>query len=107
MSYPQKFVNLTPPKYSHYDNNNNNKFNSLKNWSYDWGVSYGYLWWTRYIDANGNRYYGKLAQGNGGQKLYIFQELNLVVVITAGHYNMQSSSNELIGKYILPAFNKK
>lgn len=21
MSYPQKFVNLTPPKYSHYDNN--------------------------------------------------------------------------------------
>lgn len=71
------------------------------------GLDYGYLWWTRYLDANGTRYYGKLAQGNGGQKLYIFKEQNLVVVITAGHYNMQSSSNELIGKYILPAFNKK
>ncbi|MEY4902781.1 MAG: hypothetical protein RLZZ292_596 [Bacteroidota bacterium] len=71
------------------------------------GLDYGYLWWTKYLDANGTRYYGKLAQGNGGQKIYIFKELNLVTVITAGHYNMQSSSNELNAKYILPAFNKK
>jgi CubicO group peptidase (beta-lactamase class C family) len=71
------------------------------------GLDYGYLWWTRYLDANGVRYYGKLAQGNGGQKIYIFKELNLITVITAGHYNMQSSSNELNAKYILPAFNKK
>lgn len=69
------------------------------------GLDYGYLWWTRYLDANGTRYYGKLAQGNGGQKIYIFKELHLVVVITAGHYNMQSSSNELVSKYILPSFN--
>jgi CubicO group peptidase (beta-lactamase class C family) len=71
------------------------------------GLDYGYLWWTKYLDADGVRYYGKLAQGNGGQKIYIFKELNLVTVITAGHYNMQSSSNELNAKYILPAFNKK
>lgn len=71
------------------------------------GLDYGYLWWTRKIDAKGVPYYGKLAQGNGGQKLYIFKELNLVTVITAGHYNMQSSSNELHATYILPAFNQK
>jgi CubicO group peptidase (beta-lactamase class C family) len=71
------------------------------------GLDYGYLWWTKYLDANGVRYYGKLAQGNGGQKIYIFKELNLITVITAGHYNMQSSSNEINAKYILPAFNKK
>jgi CubicO group peptidase (beta-lactamase class C family) len=71
------------------------------------GLDYGYLWWTKYLDADGVRYYGKLAQGNGGQKIYIFKELNLVTVITAGHYNMQSSSNELNAKYILPAFKKK
>lgn len=71
------------------------------------GLDYGYLWWTKYLDADGVRYYGKLAQGNGGQKIYIFKELNLVTVITAGHYNMQSSSNEINAKYILPAFNKK
>jgi CubicO group peptidase (beta-lactamase class C family) len=71
------------------------------------GLDYGYLWWTRSLDANGVKYYGKLAQGNGGQKLYIFKELGLVTVITAGQYNMQSSSNELNARYILPAFNEK
>jgi CubicO group peptidase (beta-lactamase class C family) len=70
------------------------------------GLDYGYLWWTRGVDANGTRYFGKLAQGNGGQKLYVFKELNLITIITAGHYNMQSSANELNAKYILPAFNK-
>ena len=71
------------------------------------GLDYGYLWWTRYLDADGVRYYGKLAQGNGGQKIYIFQELNLVVVTTAGHYNVQSPINEIVAKYILPSFNKE
>ena len=71
------------------------------------GLDYGYLWWTKSLDADGVRYYGKLAQGNGGQKIYIFQELNLVVVTTAGHYNTQSPINEIVAKYILPSFNKK
>jgi CubicO group peptidase (beta-lactamase class C family) len=71
------------------------------------GLDYGYLWWTKYLDADGIRYYGKLAQGNGGQKIYIFEEQNLVVVTTAGHYNVQSPINEIVAKYILPSFNKK
>lgn len=80
---------------------------SLANHSNLAGLDYGYLWWTKYLDADGVRYYGKLAQGNGGQKIYIFKELGLITIITAGHYNMQSSSNELNAKYVLPAFNKK
>jgi CubicO group peptidase (beta-lactamase class C family) len=71
------------------------------------GLDYGYLWWTRYLDADGVRYYGKLAQGNGGQKIYIFEEQNLIIVTTAGHYNVQSPINEIVSKYILPSFNKK
>jgi hypothetical protein len=35
------------------------------------GLDYGYLWWTKNLDANGTRYYGKLAHGNGWQKIYI------------------------------------
>lgn len=70
------------------------------------GLDYGYLWWTKYLDADGTRYYGKLAQGNGGQKIYIFEEQNLVVVATAGHFNTQSPINEIVAKYILPSFNK-
>jgi CubicO group peptidase (beta-lactamase class C family) len=70
-------------------------------------VDYGYLWWIKYLDADGVRYYGKAAQGNGGQKIYIWEEQNMITVITGGNYNSQSPSDELIKKYILPAFNKK
>ncbi len=71
------------------------------------GVNYGYLWWLKYLDADGVRYYSAGAQGNGGQKIYIWQQQNMVTVITGGNYNTQSPSDELIKKYILPAFNKK
>ena len=71
------------------------------------GVSYGYLWWIKYLVADGIKYYGKAAQGNGGQKIYIWEEQNMVTVVTGGSFNSQSPSDELISKYILPAFNKK
>jgi CubicO group peptidase (beta-lactamase class C family) len=80
---------------------------SLSKHSVIQGVDYGYLWWLKYLDADGVRYYGKAAQGNGGQRIYIWQEQNMVTVITGGNYNSQSPSDELIRKYILPAFNKK
>lgn len=74
---------------------------SLKKHSVIQGVNYGYLWWNKYLDANGVRYYSYGAQGNGGQKIYIFQDLDMVVVVTGGNYNSQSPSDELIEKYIL------
>ena len=98
---------------------NKGKWNGKQIMSSDWvqqsitkhsviqGVDYGYLWWLKYLDANGTRYYGMAAQGNGGQKIYIWPDQNMVTVITGGNYNTPSPSNELISKYILPAFNKK
>lgn len=79
---------------------------SLSKHSVVQGVDYGYFWWIKYLDADGVRYYGKAAQGNGGQKIFIWEEQNMVTVITGGNYNVQSPSDELIRKYILPAFNK-
>ena len=70
------------------------------------GVNYGYLWWLKYLDAGDVRYHSFAAQGNGGQKIYVFRDLNLVVVTTGGNYNTQSPADELIKTYILPAFNK-
>lgn len=70
-------------------------------------VDYGYLWWLKYLDANGVRYYGKAAQGNGGQRIFVFPGQNMVVVTTGANYNTQSPADELISKYILPSFNKK
>jgi hypothetical protein len=69
--------------------------------------TWSYFWWIKYLDADGVRYFGKTAQGNGGQKIFIWEEQNMVTVITGGNYNVQSPSDELISKYILPAFNKK
>ncbi|OAQ41950.1 hypothetical protein A5893_02195 [Pedobacter psychrophilus] len=80
---------------------------SLKKHSVVQGVNYGYLWWNKYLEADGVKYYSFGAQGNGGQKIYVWKELNMVTVITGGNYNSQSPSDELIKKYILPAFNKK
>ena len=69
-------------------------------------VKYGYLWWLKYLDSNGVRYQGMAAQGNGGQRIFLFPEQDLVVVTTGGNYNMQSPADELISKYILASFNK-
>lgn len=80
---------------------------SLKKHSVVQGVDYGYLWWNKYLEADGVKYYSFGAQGNGGQKIYIWPEQNMISVITGGNYNSQSPSDELIKKYILPAFNKK
>ncbi len=71
------------------------------------GVDYGYLWWLKYLEADGVKYYTKAAQGNGGQRIYVLKEQNMVAVITGGNYNSQSPSDELMKKYILPSFNKK
>jgi CubicO group peptidase (beta-lactamase class C family) len=71
------------------------------------GVDYGYLWWLKYLDADGVRYHSFAAQGNGGQKIYVFRDLDLIVVTTGGNYNTQSPADELIKTYILPAFNHR
>lgn len=70
-------------------------------------VNYGYLWWLKYLEKDGVRYNGIAAQGNGGQKIYLFPDQQLVVVTTGGNYNSQSPADELILNYILSSFSKK
>ena len=70
-------------------------------------VDYGYLWWLKHLTANGTRYEGAMAQGNGGQRIAIWPRQHLVVVVTGGNYNQQSPSDALIATYILAAFNQQ
>lgn len=69
------------------------------------GVEYGYYWWVTSWDIDGeiiNAYY---ANGNGGQLLYIFEELDMVVAFTGNAYNTNADNKvySIIQRKILPA----
>jgi CubicO group peptidase (beta-lactamase class C family) len=66
-------------------------------------TDYGYLSWRPYLDVGGRRHHAILATGNGGQKIYLWPELDMVVVLTGGNYNRPSPAKELLTRYILPA----
>jgi CubicO group peptidase (beta-lactamase class C family) len=71
-------------------------------------VEFGYLWRHKYFDIEGKRYNSYLATGNGGQKINIWPELNMITVFTGGNYNSflygrQTPPNEMIPKHILKA----
>ncbi len=70
---------------------------------------YGYLWKHKYYVIDGQRYNSYLATGNGGQKISIWPELDMITVFTGGNYNSyalygkSTPPNEMIPKYILKA----
>jgi CubicO group peptidase (beta-lactamase class C family) len=65
-------------------------------------TDYGYLWWRQYLNVPGGRHQGIVATGNGGQKIYLWPDLDLIVVTTGGNYNKDSHADELLIRYILP-----
>jgi len=70
-------------------------------------VSYGYFWWRPWLNvepAGGSQHVDVVAaQGNGGQKIYIVPQFDLVAVFTAGGYNAESTPpNTIMAKIILP-----
>lgn len=70
---------------------------------------YGYLWEHKYFIVDGQRYNSYLASGNGGQKINIWPELDMITVFTGGNYNSyaiygkSTPPNEMIPNYILKA----
>ncbi|UUC44087.1 serine hydrolase domain-containing protein [Flavobacterium cerinum] len=67
---------------------------------------YGYLFWRELFTVNGKNYEAYACSGNGGNKIYIFQELPLVIVITATAYNQSyahSQVEKIVTEYLLPA----
>ena len=66
--------------------------------------SYGYFFWIVPMKVNGHTYVGKLAWGGGSQYIMVFDELNLVIVVTARE--REDNMIKLAESRILPAFVK-
>lgn len=68
---------------------------------------YGYLWEHKYFVIDGKQYNSYMASGNGGQKINIWPELDMITVFTGGNYNSYelygkiTPPNEMIPNYIL------
>lgn len=67
---------------------------------------YGYLFWNKKYKVEGSEYEAYYASGNGGNKIMIFKNLGVVIVITTTAYGqpyMHLQSDEMVGEYILPS----
>lgn len=69
---------------------------------------YGYLFWRKVYKVGGKSFESYQCNGNGGNKIVIFTEIPLVIVITARAYNKpysHSQADKMIEEYLLPAVN--
>ncbi|MBJ7414970.1 MAG: serine hydrolase [Niveispirillum sp.] len=71
-------------------------------------TDYGYLWWRMSLNVKSpdgpHRVYMSAAQGNGGQKIYIVPELELIAVFTGSRYNSGGAPpNKIMAEVVLPA----
>jgi len=69
----------------------------------NWANGYGYLWWLRNLQANGMTYPSFKAIGWGGQEIFVFEDLDMVVVFTGANYVIPVPCDEIVQRYVLPS----
>lgn len=70
---------------------------------------YGYLFWNKTYEVEGKKYEVYYCSGNGGNKVIVFKDQPLVIVITATAYNKpycHSQVDKIIQNYLIPALVK-
>jgi CubicO group peptidase (beta-lactamase class C family) len=68
--------------------------------------TFGYLWWRRTFDVNERQFQSYFAAGNGGQTIWVFPDLDMVVVMTSTAYGTRYGNRQpvqILQDYILPA----
>lgn len=68
------------------------------------GLEYGYQWWLGRGRSDGRRWIAGF--GNGGQRLVVIPDLDLVVVVMAGNYNQPDAwkvAVKLMAEIVLPS----
>lgn len=67
---------------------------------------YGYLFWNRIFKVDGVDYEVYYASGNGGNRVFIFKDQPIVIVITATAYNTPygyKQVDQMMQNYLIPA----
>ena len=72
-------------------------------WVRDHGDRYGYQWFLKTYYVDSRSYDSFLRDGWGGQRITVFPELDMVVVLTGGNYATRAPVNEIVTNHILPA----
>jgi len=73
--------------------------------AYPRATGYGCQWWRALFEAEGHLFEATHTLGYGGQVIVIFENLNMVVVMTGGGDGRNSRDGlKYINDYILPAF---
>ena len=74
-----------------------------------WAYGYGYQWWIIRLEVDGETWDIPMAVGNGNQRVILVEPLDLVMVVTAGHYNQIDGvlwGQQMLMRYVLPAAGK-
>ncbi len=67
------------------------------------GDRYGYLWWLNTYQTNSQSVDAYFASGWGGQRIFVFPSLDMVVILTGGNYATHEPDQEILTNHILPA----
>jgi CubicO group peptidase (beta-lactamase class C family) len=70
---------------------------------------YGYLFWRKIYKVGNRNFEAYQSSGNGGNKIIIFTEIPVVIVITAKAYNKpyaHPQADKMVQEYLLPAIDK-
>jgi len=69
-------------------------------------TTYGYFWWLKSFQSGDANHFAYYMSGNGGNKVVVFADLDMVVVLTSTNYGtrgMHEQTDKLLTQYILAA----
>jgi len=69
-------------------------------------TDYGYLWWLKSFGTKGKHFPSFNMLGNGGNKVSVFPNLNMVTVLTSSLFNNRAAhqqTDQLLSDYVLEA----
>jgi CubicO group peptidase (beta-lactamase class C family) len=69
----------------------------------DYGLGIWHRWYGVQTQAGQRRVDTIMLSGNGGQKVFLVPSLDLIAVFTGGAFNLESPSNEMMARVLLPA----